>query len=339
MADSVGCDDCIECKDVNHPAGYFIINGYVTIHNTSVTYQIGDLTVTFAKFLSSTLADNLVMDFLGLGFALFTSPIFNYALTKIPYYADNPLQLSNLKDTTNVLVGNCITIIKDVIATDATPVELGVQNTLEKRLDIVVQFWYSTIDSMNANLFNGTSSSIDILHTLMTDGKLLETSFEVPSDQDIAQIVEKAIFGLLIPLTWTLSPETHNAVVVDSESTCDKSNTLSSYISSSVAKSGYVCYNNNIYYLVDVGGQLCRDPDVRKLPGIGALDGSSWGGVTVKDLVVGAVSTCTQMGNTSMFLDPSDIVALDDIYDQGIRSAGVVHTPVGTIPELKKEID
>lgn len=89
--------------------------------------------------------------------------------------------------------------------------------------------------------------------------------------------------------------------VVDSQSTCDKSSPLSSYISSSVAKSGYVCYNDNIYYLVDVvsldrycqsnsqGGQLCRDPTVKKLPGIGELDGSSWGGVTVEDLVVGYV--------------------------------------------------
>ena len=78
----------------------------------------------------------------------------------------------------------------------------------------VVQFWYSTIDSLNESLFNGTSASIDILHNLMTDGKLLETSFQVPSDQEITQIVEKAIFGLLIPLTWTLSPDTHNAVYV-----------------------------------------------------------------------------------------------------------------------------
>ncbi|PYH83224.1 hypothetical protein BO82DRAFT_363423 [Aspergillus uvarum CBS 121591] len=133
----------------------------------------------------------------------------------------------------------------------------------------------------------------------MTDGKLLETSFDTPSDSDITAMVEKAIFGLLIPLTWTLSPDTHKAVVVDSQSTCDTSNPLSSYISSSVANSGYVCYNNNIYYLVDVvsldrycqsnsqDGQLCRDPTVNKLPGIGELDGSSWGGITVEDLVVG----------------------------------------------------
>ncbi|PYI22706.1 hypothetical protein BO99DRAFT_429649 [Aspergillus violaceofuscus CBS 115571] len=364
MADSVGCDSFVQCDDVNHPAGYFILNGYVSIHNffwnthtaltrvqASVTNQIGDLTTTFAEFPSSTLTDNLVMDFLGLGFALFTSPIFNYALTKIPYYSENPLQLSNLKDTINALVANGVTIIKDVIATDSTPLELGVENTLEKRLDTIVQVWYSTIDSMNESLFNGTSNSIDILHDLVTDGKLLETSFDTPSDSDIAAMVEKAIFGLLIPLTWTLSPDTHNAVVVDSQSTCDTSNPLSSYISSSVAKSGYVCYNNNIYYLVDVvsldrycqsnsqGGQLCRDPTVNKLPGVGELNGSSWGGVTVEDLVVGAVNTWTQMGNTSSFLNPSDIGALDDIFDQGIRSAGVVHIPVGTISELKKTID
>ncbi|PYI31898.1 hypothetical protein BP00DRAFT_446129 [Aspergillus indologenus CBS 114.80] len=52
-----------------------------------------------------------------------------------------------------------------------------------------------------------------------------------------------------------------------------------------------------------------------------------------------AVNTWTQMGNTSSFLNPSAIGALDDIFDQGIRSAGVVHIPVGTISELKKTID
>ncbi|PYI11000.1 hypothetical protein BO78DRAFT_304565 [Aspergillus sclerotiicarbonarius CBS 121057] len=330
MADSVGCDDFVECNDVNHPAGYFILNGYVSIHN------VPSLLCPVSTFFCLTL-HTVLLEY---------THCTNKTLTKIPFYADNPLQLSNLKDVTNALVGNGVTIIKDVIATEDTHLRTQFLTS-----SAVVLFWYSTIDSMNESLFNGTSASIDILHSLMTDGKLLETSFDVPSDQDITRIIEKAIFGLLIPLTWTLSPDTYNAVVVDSQSTCDKSNPLSTYISSSVAKSGYVCYNNNIYYLVDVvslesscesnsqGGQLCRDPDVRKLPGISALDGSSWGGVTVEDLVVGAVNTWTQMGNTSAFLDPSDIGALDDIYDQGIRSAGVVHIPVGTISELKKEID
>ncbi|PLB43381.1 hypothetical protein P170DRAFT_431326 [Aspergillus steynii IBT 23096] len=287
----------------------------------SVTNQIGDLTETFAGFPSSTLADNLVMDFLGLGFALFTSPLFSRALERIQFY-DSSLQLRNLKDTTNSLVANGVTVIKDVIATDSTPLELGVENTLERRLD----------------------KSIDTLHALMTDGKLLENAFDVPGDKEIAKLTEKAIFGLLIPMTWSLSPKTHNAVVIDSQSS-------SAYISSSMAKKAYVCHNDNHYYLADVvsldrscqsnsqGGQFCRDPDVRTLPGIDALDGTSWGGVTLTDLVVGAVNTWSQMGNTSAFFNPSDIGALEDIYDNSIRSAGVVHIPVETISEPKEALD
>lgn len=57
----------------------------------SVTNQIGDLTTTFAEFPSSTLTDNLVMDFLGLGFALFTSPIFNYGKPCVRLYGGEGL--------------------------------------------------------------------------------------------------------------------------------------------------------------------------------------------------------------------------------------------------------
>ena len=75
----------------------------------------------------------------------------------------------------------------------------------------MVTTWEKAINTYNQNLFNGSSSSIDMLHSQITDGHVLEAGF---SQDGIQAAMEKAIYGFLIPQAWNLSNEDYAPVVM-----------------------------------------------------------------------------------------------------------------------------
>ena len=70
------------------------------------------------------------------------------------------------------------------------------------------------------------------------------------------------------------------------------------YIDPAVGDATYVCYNNNVYYLLMASGQnwncegnapayYCTTTLLEIPPGVDKLDGTNWGGVKKDDLVIG----------------------------------------------------
>ena len=104
-----GCSSYVECDNVNHPAGMFILNSFVAMSNVSapssgsdllkhivdlcqlnfnmydaiskaesaVTTQMGGFASTFAPIEDGSEGLKLALDLLGLGFAMFMSPMWN----------------------------------------------------------------------------------------------------------------------------------------------------------------------------------------------------------------------------------------------------------------------
>ena len=75
----------------------------------------------------------------------------------------------------------------------------------------MVTTWEKAIDTYNQQLFNGSESSIDMLHTQITEGHVLEAGFQ---EDGIQAAMEKAIYGFLIPQAWSLSNKDLNPVVM-----------------------------------------------------------------------------------------------------------------------------
>ena len=90
---------------------------------------------------------------------------------------------------------------------------IEVTNELNANLASIVKAWQTTVDLNNQQLFNGSVSSIGMLHNEITQGIVLEAGFQ-QDDLLLQNAMEQAIYGFLIPKAWSLSNEGIGPVVM-----------------------------------------------------------------------------------------------------------------------------
>lgn len=89
-----GCGSYVQCNNVNHPAGMFILNSFAAISSLNydifdaiskaegqITTDIGGFATTFAPIDDAPEALKVTLDLLGLGFALVASPLWNSGMS------------------------------------------------------------------------------------------------------------------------------------------------------------------------------------------------------------------------------------------------------------------
>ena len=210
--------------------------------------------------------------------------------------------------------------------------------------------WANLTDEALKDLFSGDTTGLAALTNLISDGKLIEGAVNgseslPPTDYHgsataLEESIATAFFAFAIPALWNFSST--YAFVVDSGASCDTSNPLAEYMSADdMTASGY-CYNNDMYYLVyphdsesdgcttgSDGVEDCDDYIFAAVPGIQSLDGT-FGGVTLAELIVGALNTYASNGNANggAIADPANSGTLDQLYDQNITTPGYVTIPV-----------
>jgi hypothetical protein len=210
--------------------------------------------------------------------------------------------------------------------------------------------WANLTQMALKSLFDGDTDGLTALTNLISDGKLIEgaadgAEADYPTDLDstyatLEASIATSFFAFTIPALWNFSST--YAFVVDSGASCDTSNPLSAYMSiDDMTASGY-CYNDDWYYLVyphsspstnctsgSEGTAECEDYIFGAVPGIKSLDGT-FGGVTLAELIVGAVNTYVNNGNANggAIADPANSGTLDQLYDQNITTPGYVTIPV-----------
>lgn len=222
------------------------------------------------------------------------------------------------------------------------------------------------LSDTNEWLFNGSDSSIADLFRIIDDGQLMEDT-ATTSDLDMQQALEQSIYALLIPYAWSLSNENSHPFIIDTGYDCSDTypSYFHDYVSESTAEAVSVCYNDNLYYLVDAracqkdcsgvsgqGSSVCTPTKFSEPFGIDSMDGSQWGGVTVENLTISYVHTLprlflvphvqhltcrrravngyTNNGNANgwSYLDPTNSDDMELIWNDGINAAGVVKIPV-----------
>ncbi|KAK9318864.1 glycosyl hydrolase family 71-domain-containing protein [Lipomyces orientalis] len=157
-ADHNGCDNFMECQDTDVPAGYLILNSFITLNNaimnyydaigriqTSITDDIGAVTSTFTQVASTDTALKVILDIVGLSFALFAAPMWNSLLKGTTYFSKNGNTLGTMKDSVNALVSNGITLVKDDALADKS---LASENELSANLAAMVNVWYNSTDQL-----------------------------------------------------------------------------------------------------------------------------------------------------------------------------------------------
>jgi hypothetical protein len=167
--------------------------------------------------------------------------------------------------------------------------------------------WGSVNELALQKLFDGSDPSLVTLGSLISDGKMIEGAvngnYEFPpapgsgpSPQTLTDLeagLTKAFFGYAIPAIWSVSGT--YPFIIDSGYDCGITDPLSEYLSPDTMHATYGCVNNKLYYLASPTGPAtdcddsgnCSPNQFSAPPGINWLDGTSFGGVTVLDLITG----------------------------------------------------
>ncbi|KGO76979.1 hypothetical protein PITC_004000 [Penicillium italicum] len=207
------------------------------------------------------------------------------------------------------------------------------QDRFSATLGSVLYGWSNATANQLYTLFNGSETYITLLTTLISDGKLIEGSGGAPSvgyqvsdstSSDVEAFIGKAFFGYSIPTLWTISGSA--AFVIDSGYPCSAQNPLTDYMTASTQESTYACYNDNLYYLVYPDGTEdgCSDHHED--------NSTTWGGITLSELIEGSVNTYIANGNANggPVADPMDALTLKDLSNQNITTPGYIRLPVCT---------
>ncbi|KAL0943239.1 Killer toxin subunits alpha/beta 5 [Colletotrichum truncatum] len=219
--------------------------------------------------------------------------------------------------------------------------------------------WMKQSDRLIQKLFDGSEKSIELLSNLFKDGKMMAGMPDGPglpqngnSDGfNRESATKRALYAVAIPAIWAANGPT--PVVVDFGPSCEID--ARKYFTENASKYnlGWRCVNGHSYILAGVADKPPRPcgtsvPDnectVQSQWTLKILDGIkyiqkpslSWGGITVDDLIIGAVSTYERNGRKNRLNikdnlpSPSDKAVFESYkeIELDVRTPGYVLIPV-----------
>ncbi|KUM57957.1 hypothetical protein ACN42_g9213 [Penicillium freii] len=216
---------------------------------------------------------------------------------------------------------------------------LGTQNGISSALGTCFSAWNGLESGYITSLFSGAKDevSIDALKTLTANGSMLLLSPKVDLSGMTSQ-AEKILYGQLIPAAWAISPETLYPRILRKAGAWSTSidGDVLSYMSKNTLVGGYVCYNNDAFYVVNIN----TSPGMQSfeaLPGGNhqTLNGNDWGGVILEDIVQSSYQAYQLNGNAngyemsalSKIIDESGTGG-DLVFENGIRTPGFFTLPI-----------
>ncbi|KAF5011810.1 hypothetical protein FDECE_2100 [Fusarium decemcellulare] len=361
LVDRNGCAVTYLCDDVKFPAGFLVLNSFITLNNllwnfydsmykakSDLESAMSTVSSTFAP-MESGMSTAVIIDLATLGFVTAAAPIWNMVTRTLPAMKSPRLEGADanglIKDTVNGLVTQGLTLTKDLTRTEA---KLAAENDLNTRMGAVVEIWANSASNFASQIFSGDSVQVNRLGALIKDGKLAATPFGgndqgTPSAEEMKQLTKKALFADLIPRAWRLSNLPLGPFILKSNKNCG-GEVVWNLSNESRDKYG-ICINGEMFILTSAPdpGKNCGYSgdtsscleDFFDLPGADTLDGSAWGGLTVEDIVRGSVATWDMHGHQNKgkisMEDPGIIEQMNAILDP------MVESPADTIFDQLRE--
>ncbi|KAL0938067.1 chitinase [Colletotrichum truncatum] len=236
--------------------------------------------------------------------------------------------------------------------------------------DDLIGNWKEQTDRLNKDIFSGTSDSIKALNSIISGGKMIAGMKEGTGDTSnytnnwIREAnIQRAFYAAAIPAAWGANRPA--PVVVDFGPSCQIDARKYFAEKPDVYNSGWRCPDGHSYILAGVrdgpqnpcgpvvpGGSGCTPTfkwTLDILKGIDQLqkDTNKWGGVTVDDLIIGAVNTYVKNGHKNV-MDPK--TGTPDASDKSvmgeyegsrldIRRGGLIRIPVCSAEEATKNLN
>ncbi|KAF4983927.1 hypothetical protein FDECE_17192 [Fusarium decemcellulare] len=346
------------CHSTNFPAGYFILmsisnvfsstsNMWLAITDAVNNNDIGGIASAFGKVPKDKgLTPSIIIDIALLSWGLVMGPTWNKVIgPKFKQSSD----AGTLKDTTNDIVKNSLTLTKDILASRAKT-DLGIQNGLQSQMQALADAWKASVNEFNSWIFGGSDEGNLQLGTLISDGSMTGEHWLIDRDH-YEKDVKRAINSFLIPLAWSLSPDGIHPVIATSDVACDKDpgwNKCNSYLIKDGAMEGArLCYKDKSYWLFggrdastqcdsQTGDMWCGNFDGP--PGLKALKEGTYSGISLENLIAGSINTKNANGgkNGGIKLDvenPSKDT-LQSFLDNGVEAPGIWNIPICPMEEI-----
>lgn len=359
------CKD-VEGTTGSGPAAYEIWNSLVYVHEIYETFH--DTIIQAAAlsldpsldefenvFAPVTPPDdewlNLLLAFVSLAGTVVVSGFFNSILKALPFFKAHGVQYDNYKDTAKALVSFGVSVTGDYVSGSQGSWTAASQTSFSNYLGQVVNIWANATESQLSSIFSGQPDTLPILSGLIDKGQMIEgadgsssAAGSTPSvgvssatTTSVQASIMLSFYAFAVPAVWRASGI--GAFILDTGADCSDLDVASEYVDSSIQTQAMGCIDNHLYFLVYPDGPSsdscpaegsCTDNDFSLPPGADKLDGSSWGGVTVNDIVNGSVRTYVANGNKNggAAADPSDTSTMGDLYDQDITTPGYIRLPV-----------
>ncbi|KAL6411180.1 hypothetical protein AUP68_04878 [Ilyonectria robusta] len=343
------CQSTVTCGEVNQPAGFLILNSFVSLHvmHRNVWEGLGSamnemqnsmslFQQTFSPAATPPKSSGWLSDLItvfqfavGIGSAY----IWNIAIKEAQLIA-NAGYHAVAQESANGAIGMAFTIGKNHLPTATAP---EIQNDLTLSMGILFEAWLDAETDFLNQLFSGTTEALVILQGLVKDG----ISLELTRHLDLGTFVEEAqkiVYSQLVPIAWKASSKQEKKWPMEPADCVTSGDELPDYISWDNAANMSVCYDGHTFFLGfptwkgEVG-------DFYPLPGgtNGELDGKKWGGLTFEDMVISAYEGWRLNGGKMGYEIPDNSKVIDGagtegglILENGIRTPSFINLPICT---------
>lgn len=151
---------------------------------------------------------NVILDIVFLGYAAAAAPMWNKFLKNWGFMPGRAGDYDTLKDFTNDMVNGGLTLAKDLATSDSK--SLGTQNEVSTRLNLIIGVWKQSFVDFATKIFDGSEDSVTRLGKVIANGKMISSTTTVPTVTELKNSLNRAIYALLIPITWSVSDQDLN---------------------------------------------------------------------------------------------------------------------------------
>ncbi|KAM0354256.1 hypothetical protein ACHAPU_001300 [Fusarium lateritium] len=379
-----GCQDLnLQCHSVSVPAGYFILHSFENVFSMHSNIwnavgdavrdnDIGSIASEFGKVpvKEGGLATSILIDIAMMAWGIVMGPAWNKLIG--PKFTDSK-NAGTLKDTTNDIVKNSLTLTKDILNGRAQD-QLGVQNGLEKQMQGLTEGWKDGVLETQKWLFGGSEGGYNQLGAMISDASMFGDNWLLDRG-DHAKQVKRAINAFLIPMAWQYSPDVVKPFIADSGVGCEENpgynheasftKSYQRWVMEDDLRDGRVCIDGKSYWLL--GGRdsntNCNNKqgdaecgDFALPPGWGALKDKKYTDISLDNVIRGCVevylsysktvsdlhyrslnSKAANGGKNGFKLDIGDEPSrevLESLAGGGIEAPGVFNIPICSMDEV-----
>ncbi|KAG5749535.1 hypothetical protein H9Q69_003283 [Fusarium xylarioides] len=361
-----GCEDLnLQCHSTSVPAGYFILHSFENIFamHSNIWNAVGDavrdndigtIASEFGKVppKEGGLATSILIDIALMVWGIVMGPAWNKLIG--PKFSDST-NAGTLKDTTNDLVKNSLTLTKDILNGRAQD-QLGVQNGLTAQMQGLTEGWKDGVLATQKWLFGGSEEGYNQLGAMISDASMFGDNWLLDRG-DHAKQVKRAINAFLIPMAWQYSPDVVIPFIAESDVACDQdpgwnkeatfTTMFQHWIDDGALKDGRFCFNGKSYWLL--GGRdrntncdsKSGDADCGGFalpPGWQSLKDKKFTDISLDNVIIGSLNSKAANGGKNGFkLDLGDEPSrevLDSLAGSGIEAPGVFNIPICSMDEV-----